>query len=128
MSFLIDTHAFLWWVLADPNLSSKAKAAIDDADAVRYVSSVTPFEIANKLRIGKLEFAREIVENYDTVLHEASFLTLDITSSHALLAGRLAGEHKDPFDRLLAAQASLNALILISADRAFDGFDIDRLW
>ncbi|NKN37683.1 type II toxin-antitoxin system VapC family toxin [Agrobacterium sp. a22-2] len=128
MSFLIDTHAFLWWVLADPNLSSKAKAAIDDADAVRYVSSVTPFEIANKLRIGKLEFAREIVENYDTVLHEANFLTLDITSSHALLAGRLAGEHKDPFDRLLAAQASLDALVLISADRAFDGFDIDRLW
>ncbi|MCM2474736.1 type II toxin-antitoxin system VapC family toxin [Rhizobium sp. CG5] len=127
MSFLIDTHAFLWWVLADPTLSSKAKAAIDDGNAARYISSVTAFEIANKLRLGKLEFAREIVENFDTVLREANFLTLDVTPSHALLAGRLPGDHKDPFDRLLAAQASLDALVLISADGAFDGFDIDRL-
>lgn len=128
MSFLLDTHAFLWWVMADPGLSINAKAAINDANSPRYVSAVSAFEVANKFRIGKLDFAREIVEDFDMVLHDAGFIKLDITPSHALLAGRLPSEHKDPFDRLLAAQASLNSLVLISADRAFDGFDINRLW
>lgn len=128
MSFLLDTHAFIWWVMADPNLSDRARSAIEDPDSRRCVSSVTAFEIANKVRIGKLDFAQPIIDEFDTILDDAGFQRLDITSSHALLAGRITGDHKDPFDRLLAAQSRLEGLVLITADKAFQGFDIERLW
>ncbi|MBW8320251.1 MAG: type II toxin-antitoxin system VapC family toxin [Rhizobium sp.] len=128
MSFLLDTHTFLWWIMADSSLSHQARSVIEDPDALRCVSSVTAFEIANKFRIGKLDFAREIVESFDAALDDAGFQRLDITPSHALLAGQMPGNHKDPFDRLLAAQSKLESLTLVTADQAFDGFDIKRLW
>lgn len=128
MSFLLDTHTFLWWIMADPSLSDLARSVIEDPDALRCVSSVTAFEIANKFRIGKLDFAREIVENFDAILDDAGFQRLDITPSHALLAGQMPGNHKDPFDRLLAAQSKLESLTLVTADQAFVGFDVKRLW
>lgn len=128
MSFLLDTHTFLWWIMANPSLSDPARSVIEDPDALRCVSSVSAFEIANKFRIGKLDFAREIIENFDAVLDDAGFQRLDINHSHALLAGQMPGNHKDPFDRLLAAQSKLESLTLVTADAAFDGFDIKRLW
>ncbi|MNT52436.1 PIN domain protein [compost metagenome] len=114
--------------MADPSLSDPARSVIENPDALRCVSSVTAFEIANKFRIGKLDFAREIVENFYAILNDAGFQRLDITPSHALLAGQIPGNHKDPFDRLLAAQSKLESLTLVTADQAFDGFDIKRLW
>jgi PIN domain nuclease of toxin-antitoxin system len=128
MSFLLDTHAFLWWVTADPRLSAAAKTVLDDGRARRCVSAVTAFEIANKLRIGKLEFAREIIEHFDLVLNEAGFEKLAITPTHALLAGQIISAHKDPFDRMLAAQARLETLTLVTIDQAFNEFDVERLW
>ncbi|MBW8282983.1 MAG: type II toxin-antitoxin system VapC family toxin [Rhizobium sp.] len=128
MSFLLDTHTFLWWITAHSSLSHRARSAIENPDALRCVSAVTAFEIANKFRIGKLDFAREIVEDFDAVLDDGGFQRLDISPSHALLAGQMPGNHKDPFDRLLAAQSKLENLTLVTADHAFDGFDIKRLW
>lgn len=128
MSYLLDTHTFLWWLMADSSLSHKARSVIEDPDALRCVSSVTAFEIATKFRIGKLDFARAIVENFNAVLDDAGFQGLDITPSHALLAGQMPGNHKDPFDRLLAAQSKLEGLTLVTADKALDAFDIKRLW
>ncbi|MDH4413465.1 MAG: type II toxin-antitoxin system VapC family toxin [Rhizobium sp.] len=128
MSILLDTHAFLWWVTADPRLSAAAKTAIDDPSTRRCVSSVTAFEIANKFRIGKLEMAGEIIESFDAVLGDAGFEKLAVTSSHALLAGQIPSGHKDPFDRILAAQAKLENLAMLTIDPAFDTFGIQRLW
>lgn len=128
MSFPLDTHAFLWWVTADPRLSEHARSRIDDGQTRRCVSSVTAFEIANKFRIGKLELAREIIKHFDEVLRDAGFEKLAITPAHALLAGQITSTHKDPFDRLLAAQSSLEGLAVVSADKAFDSFGIERLW
>lgn len=128
MSFLLDTHTFIWWIMADRNLSDRARSAIEDADSRRCVSAVTAFEIANKVRIGKLDFAQAIIDQFDTILDEAGFQRLAITPSHALLAGQITGDHKDSFDRLLAAQSSLEGLVLITADKAFESFDIERLW
>ena len=128
MSILLDTHAFLWWLTADPRLSAKAKAFIDDGESARYVSSVTAFEIANKVRIGKLDFAREISERFNQFVNAGNFHRLDISMQHALLAGQMTGEHKDPFDRLLAAQCKLDGLSLVSADTAFRQFELDILW
>lgn len=128
MRFLLDTHTFLWWIMAHSSLSQRAKSVIEDPDALRCVSAVTAFEIANKFRIGKLDFAREIVENFEAVLDDGGFQRLDISPSHALLAGQMPGNHKDPFDRLLAAQSKLESLTLVTADQAFEGFDIRCLW
>ena len=128
MSILLDTHAFLWWVTADPRLSAAAKAAIDDPSRRRCVSSVTAFEIANKFRIGKLEMAGEIIESFDAVLGDAGFEKLAVASSHAILAGLIPSGHKDPFDRILAAQAKLENLAMLSIDPAFDTFGVQRLW
>lgn len=128
MSFLLDTHAFLWWVTADPRLSAAAKTAIDDGTARRCVSAVTAFEIANKFRVGKLEFARGIIQQFDTILDEAGFEKLAVTHKQALLAGQMTSDHKDPFDRILAAQARLETLTLVSIDEAFDEFDVERIW
>lgn len=128
MSFLLDTHAFLWWVTADPRLSVAAKTVIDDGSARRCVSAVTAFEIANKFRVGKLEFARGIIQHFDIILNEAGFGKLAVTHEHALLAGQMTSDHKDPFDRMLAAQAKLEPLTLVTIDEVFDDFDVERSW
>lgn len=128
MSFLLDTHAFLWWLTADPRLSQPARSAIENANERRYVSSVTAYEISNKFRIGKLDMAREIIENFELVVAEAGFEKLPVTASHAILAGQMQSAHKDPFDRILAAQARLDSLSIISVDPAFDTFGVQRLW
>jgi len=109
-------------------LSAAAKTAIDDPSTRRCVSSVTAFEIANKFRIGKLEMAGEIIESFDAVLGDAGFEKLAVTSSHALLAGQIPSGHKDPFDRILAAQAKLENLAMLTIDPAFDTFGVQRLW
>lgn len=88
MSFLLDIHAFLWWLTADPRLSQPARSAIENANERRYVSSVTAYEISNKFRIGKLDIAREIIENFELVVAEAGFEKLPVTASHAILAGK----------------------------------------
>lgn len=125
---LLDTQALLWWLMADPRLSNRARQAIDNADITRLVSSVTAFEITTKVRIGKLEEAREIADRFESILIQGAFTKLDLTPDHALLAGRMAGEHRDPFDRLLAAQAKLENVPLVSSDRAFLAFGVDLVW
>ena len=128
MNILLDTHAFLWWLTANPKLSAKAKAAIEDSSATRYISSATGFEITNKVRIGKLDFGRPIVENFDSILADGGFAKLSLSMAHTFLAGQMGGAHKDPFDRMLAAQCKLENLSLITVDPAFQEFGIDIVW
>ncbi len=128
MSFLIDTHALLWWLTADPRLSSKAKDIMDDGQMDRHVSAVTAFEIANKVRIGKLGFARQIIDEFDDILAEGHFLKLDIAVSHARRAGLMYGDHRDPFDRLLAAQAEIEGLVMLTNDPEFGSFSVQSMW
>ena len=128
MNALLDTHAFLWWLTANPKLSDKAKAVIEDSSVIRYISSATGFEITNKIRIGKLDFGQPIVENFDSILADGGFDKLPLSMAHTFLAGQMVGVHKDPFDRMLAAQCKLENLSLISVDPAFQEFGIDIIW
>ncbi len=128
MSVLLDTHTLLWWLTANRKLSERAKAAVEDPAVTRYVSAASAFEITNKFRIGKLDIARPVVENFESVLAEGHFHKLDITTSHAFLAGQMAGVHKDPFDRMLAAQCRLENLSLVTIDPAFSEFGINIIW
>ena len=127
MPFLLDTHAFAWWVLNDKRLSPKAFSVIERGLDI-YVSAVVAWEISGKVRIGKWPEAAELSERFlETIAHYA-MLPLPIGLDHAHLAGSLAGIHRDPFDRMLAAQSIIEDMHLVTADPAFREFAVKVLW
>lgn len=128
MRILLDTHAFLWWLDGDRRLSRRARAAISDEDNVILVSSASAWEISTKERLGKLPGASEVAADVSGAVANQQFEALDITILHAQKAGRLPGPHRDPFDRMLAAQAQLEDLPIITNDPVFDGLGVSRLW
>ena len=128
MRVLLDTHTLLWWLDGDRRLSRKARSVIGDTANVVLVSAASAWEITTKARIGKLPGALEVAA--DVVAHVAgqAFTVLDISILHAQRAGRLPGEHRDPFDRMLAAQAQLEDLPVVSNDDVFDSYGVNRVW
>ena len=110
MKVLLDTHALLWWVLGNPRLSAVAATVLGDADTTIVVSAVSGHEIATKYRLGKLPVPARLAEHLDQIVVETGWQPLALSLAHAQLAGRLPGAHKDPFDRMLAAQASIEDL------------------
>lgn len=129
MALLLDTHTFLWWVFADATLSRRARAAIDDsADDTVYVSAASAWEISTKYRIGKLPDAGVVANDVSAAVAAEGFFGLAISMSHAQRAGKLVGHHRDPFDRMLIAQAMQEDLTLVSNEKAFDAFGVRRLW
>jgi PIN domain nuclease of toxin-antitoxin system len=119
MSYLIDTHILLWWLFNDLKLDPNCREIIHNPDCRILVSSATAWEIATKYRIGKLPEAKQIVEEYAQILQQSKFIELAITSAHALRAGSLPILHRDPFDRMIMAQAELANLPVITYDKAF---------
>ncbi len=125
---LLDTHALLWWLIGDPRLSVAARVAISDAAALVYVSAASAWEIATKIRLGKLDDPHGVTDSLATHLAIQGFLELPITVEHGRRAGRLPGPHKDPFDRMLIAQAQAEGLALISNETPFDSYGVVRIW
>ncbi|MEH2235252.1 type II toxin-antitoxin system VapC family toxin [Nostoc sp.] len=119
MSYLIDTHILLWWLFDDPKLHTDCRDIIRNPDHRIIVSSASAWEIATKYRMGKLPEAKQLVEQYSQILHQAKFIELAITTAHALRAGSLPIAHRDPFDRMIMAQAELESLLVITYDKAF---------
>lgn len=119
MSYLIDTHILLWWLFDDPKLHTDCRDIIRNPDHRIIVSSGSAWEIATKYRMGKLPEAKQLVEQYSQILHQAKFIELAITTVHALRAGSLPIAHRDPFDRMIMAQAELENLLVITYDKAF---------
>ena len=119
MSYLIDTHILLWWLFDDPKLGTNCREIIRNRDNRIIVSSASAWEIATKYRIGKLPEAKQLVEEFSQILHQAKFIELAITTVHALRAGSLPIAHRDPFDRMIMAQAELENLPVITYDAAF---------
>ncbi len=128
MRYLLNTHTLVWWLLDDIRLSHKARAEIADADNEILASAVSAFEVTTKHRLGKWPEAQPICADFIKLITNERFGLLSIQTLNALQAGRLAGEHKDPFDRLLAAQAIHEDLIIVSTGSAFDTFGVQRLW
>ncbi len=114
MSYLMDTHILLWWLFNDPKLNEKCREIIRNPDHRIRVSSASAWEIATKYRIGKLPEAKPLVNNYQGILQQAKFIELNITAAHALRAGNLPISHRDPFDRMLMAQAELENLPILT--------------
>jgi PIN domain nuclease of toxin-antitoxin system len=127
MQLLLDTHALLWWLAGDRRLSATARRAIENDDNSVFVSAASAWEIATKHRLGKLD-ASAVIGRLGAVLASQGFEALDMSVDHAERAGALPGEHRDPFDRMLAAQSQAGNLTLVSNDEAFDGYGVRRLW
>ncbi len=119
ISYLLDTHILLWWLFDDPKLNSECREIIRNSSNQIFVSSATAWEIATKYRLGKLPEAKPLVESYSQLLTQAQFSELVITATQALRAGSLPIPHRDPFDRMIMAQAEQENLTLITYDSAF---------
>ncbi len=128
MKVLFDTHALAWWLLDDVRLSPKVRTLIIDPDCEVWVSAISAFEIATKYRIGKWPEAGAIANNFEVAVSAENFRVLELTAIHARLAGLMAGEHRDPFDRLIAAQALVEKLPLATGDPAFKTFGVETVW
>ena len=128
MRLLLDTHAVLWWAYNHRLLSETAYAAIADATNEVFVSAVSAMEIATKHRLGRLGFAETLAVGFAAEITTRGFGLLSIDCDHALRAGSLSGDHRDPWDRLLCAQALVEGMTLVSNDSKLAAFGVDTLW
>lgn len=128
MRLLLDTHAFLWWLAGDEALSIAARTAIADENNDVFVSAASAWEISTKHRLGKLPGVAAIVAALDATIADQSFIALPISVLHGQTGGALPGPHRDPFDRMLIAQALVDRLVLVSNEQIFDAYGVARLW
>ena len=128
MQALLDTHAFLWWVTDSRRLSETVHRAISDGANEVLVSAASAWEIATKHRLGKLPDAEALALDITGAIAGQNFEELPITVEDAARAGALPGPHRDPFDRMLIAQALARNLVLISSESLFDRYGVRRLW
>jgi PIN domain nuclease of toxin-antitoxin system len=128
MRFLLDTHTLLWWLFDDPRLSPTVREIVADAGNEIAVSSASAWEISSKHRLGKLPAAKQLVQDISGWVERAGFAELPVTIRHAQRAGSWPQAHRDPFDRMLAAQCALEELPLISRDPALEAFGIRLVW
>jgi PIN domain nuclease of toxin-antitoxin system len=125
---LLDTHSLLWYTLADPKLSGAAKALILDPANDILISPASYWEIAIKVSIGKLTLHQPYEDFIDVCLNKYRFTILPVEPKHTAALITLPFHHKDPFDRLLIAQAIVEGIPIISGDPILDSYPIKRLW
>lgn len=128
MRVLLDTHALLWWFTDDDRLSSTARSVIADETNEVLASAASAWEIATKQRLGKLTGIPDVTDRYAELVAADGFLHLPVTHRHSLRAGGYPYPHRDPFDRMLAAQSELEALTLVTQDPVFPQFAVTTLW
>ena len=128
MRGLLDTHALLWWLSDNPQLTRPARRVIADTGNAVIVSAASAWEIATKVGLGKLPTAVDLVADFVGQMEREGFQMLAIAVEHAVRGGLLPGPHKDPFDRMLIAQAQAEHLPIVSNETAFDTYGIRRVW
>lgn len=128
MRFLLDTHALIWWWKNDPLLPDHARAAMTHPDHEVFVSAATGWELATKVRKGQLADLRNSLPTFVEDVTRDGFLHLAVTARHGVSGGSLAGAHKDPFARVLAAQALIEDLTVITRDAEIAAFGCKVLW
>jgi PIN domain nuclease of toxin-antitoxin system len=128
MTYLLDTHTIIWAGSGDRRLGAAARAVLADESAVFLVSAASAWEIATKVRLGKLPEAKSLEADFLQLMSNAGFVSIPVTVEDALRSGRLPGDHRDPWDRMIAAQALAMDIPIISNDKQLDAFGIRRLW
>ena len=127
MEVLLDTHAVIWWLEGASGLSKRASVTIASKDSLVLISAAVGWELAIKVNLGKFN-TPSLVQDLSRLLEREGFLELPISMDQAVRAGLLPLHHRDPFDRLLVAQAQALGAPIISADRALDAYDVRRIW
>jgi PIN domain nuclease of toxin-antitoxin system len=125
---ILDTHTLIWWALDDPKLSRKAHSILSSFETEVFVSAASAWEIATKVRLGKLPGAEAFAAEFPARVEQFGFRKLAIQLEHGQRAGLLPGDHKDPFDRMLIAQAQAENLPIVSNERVFDTYHVRRIW
>lgn len=128
MKLLLDTHAWLWFVLADKQLSSAARTAIEDPANESYVSMASVWELGIKLSLGKYQLVTPFDEFLSLAIEGQGFQRLDIAPAHVVRVSQLPFHHRDPFDRLLIAQAIEESATLVTVDTDASAYGIPKLW
>ena len=127
MTVLLDTHIVIWSMVEPDRLSRRARVAIENPKNRVLISAAVAWELAIKVKAGKFSPA-SIVDRLSRMVEQAAFSELPISIEHAICAGSLALHHRDPFDRLLVAQALLLGIPVVSADTIIDKYGVERLW
>jgi PIN domain nuclease of toxin-antitoxin system len=127
MRLLLDTHALVWWFNEPDKLSSKASSILRSSGNSIFVSAAVAWELAIKVNLGKID-ALPLITDLAVHIAEEGFAELPVGIDQAVRAGLLPRHHRDPFDRLLVAQAQDMNLPILSADRVLDRYDIKRIW
>jgi PIN domain nuclease of toxin-antitoxin system len=128
MKYLLDTHAAIWWWCMPKRLSRKARRLMEDTETQIFFSAVSAYEIGYKHRLNRLPLPASLIRDLAANARDEGWLLLPLGVEHAQRAGVLDNDHRDPFDRLLAAQAESEKLPLITNDPAFESFDIKSVW
>ena len=128
MKILLDTHTFLWFVLGDAQLSSTARSLIEDVATTKLVSPAVYWELAIKISIGKYKLNEPFESFLDRGIIQNGFQILPIEPRHAAELTTLPFHHRNPFERLIIAQAIIEQIPVVSADKAFDDYPVKRLW
>jgi PIN domain nuclease of toxin-antitoxin system len=128
MHLLLDTHTLLWWLEENPSLPRSARKLIANKSNDVLVSAASAWEIATKVRLGKLPIGIDLAHDFSAYLERERFETLAVSAEHGIRAGLLPGPHKDPFDGMLIAQALAENLVIVSNDVVFDGYGVKRAW
>ncbi len=128
MKVLFDSHALVWFLLGDRRFPPRLRLDLEHPDTEFVISAVCLWEIATKVRRGRWPEAEEVIATLDDVLAKRAYFPLAITIKHVQTAGFLAGHHRDPFDRMLAAQSQVEGIPLLSADPVFQTFGTAVIW
>ena len=128
MHLLLDTHALIWWMSNSPSLPDSVRSLMIDKRNTIVVSAASAWEIATKVRLGRLPAAADITRNFQEYLTQSGFESLPVSAAHGIRAGLLPGPQRDPFDRMLIAQAQAENLTIVSNEMAFDSYGICRAW
>jgi PIN domain nuclease of toxin-antitoxin system len=125
---LFDTHALIWWWTDSPRLPKVAREVIAEPENLIFVSAVTAWEIATKCRLSKWPEVERLIADFESLLLQSRFIEMPVSIAHARLAGTMAGAHRDPFDRMLIAQARLEGTVLLTSDAIFRRFRVSVVW
>ena len=128
VGILLDTHALIWWLDDDTRLSRAARAAIADPENLVYVSAASAWEMATKVRLGKLRDPDGVVPRLSQVLRDRALTALPVTVDHAVAAGGFSGPHGDPFDRMIIAQSRIEGLPVVTIDPIFTRYAVPVIW
>ena len=128
MHLLLDTHALIWWMSNSSSLPDSIRQLISDKRNTIFVSAASAWEMATKVRLGRLPAASDITRNFTEYLTQSGFQSLAVSAEHGIRAGFLPGPQQDPFDRMLIAQAQAENLSIVSNEVIFDSYGISRVW